>query len=75
VKMHCQSAQVGKTVAVTQTGCMATVPSFNFSGTVGTNGQLNLSGGGITCTGTATASLITEQCMVLGQPCAVSLTR
>jgi hypothetical protein len=75
IKMYCQPGQVGKTVEVTQTGCTATVPSFNFSGPVGANGELNLSGAGVTCTGTATTSLITEQCTVLGQPCAISLSR
>ena len=75
VTKHCQSVLVGSTVEVTQTGCTASVPSYGFSGTVGANGELNFSGSNGSCTGSASANTIDEQCTVLNQPCTVQLTR
>ncbi|HWA77916.1 MAG TPA: hypothetical protein VG937_36530 [Polyangiaceae bacterium] len=77
VTMHCQSSLVGTTVQVSQSGCSFTDETYGFTGTLQSNGTLTVSSGAAsaTCTGTASASAITENCTVAGQPCNVSLTR
>jgi hypothetical protein len=77
VTMHCQSALVGSSVKVSQSACSFTDETYGFTGTLQSNGTLTLSSSAAnaTCTGTASASAITENCTVAGQPCMVSLTR
>jgi hypothetical protein len=75
VTKHCQTNFVNTQVEVTQTGCTASVPSFNFSGTVGANGELNLSSGMGSCTGAVNGNTINEECVVFNLPCTVQLTR
>lgn len=80
VKTHCVPTLVGSTVQVTQTGCMFTETTTKISGTLDQNGNFTASGmvpglGTATCTGTATATMLTENCTIAGQPCAVTLGR
>lgn len=77
VSAHCQTALVGSTVRVSQTGCMFKDETYGFTGTLSSDGTLTVSSGPMnaTCTGTASASAVTENCTVAGQPCSVSLVR
>jgi hypothetical protein len=77
VAKHCQSALVGSAVTITQNGCSFKDETYGFTGTLDGKGTLTASGGGVsaTCTGSATAKAITENCTVSGQLCTVSLTR
>jgi hypothetical protein len=80
VRTHCVPTLVGSTVQVTQTGCMFTEMTTGISGTLDQNGNFTASGmvpglGTANCTGTATATMITENCTIAGQACAVTLGR
>lgn len=66
---HCGGAPlIGMTVPVTQDGCEFTTSGAfaGFTGTLNENGDFTMSGeaGGmtITCTGTATTTLVTQSC-------------
>jgi hypothetical protein len=69
IKEHCGGAPlIGMTVTITQNGCDLVVSDMgDFAGTVDEGGAFSLEGMSITgdavsCTGTATASMIEETC-------------
>jgi hypothetical protein len=78
ITAHCVSSFVGQTVTVTQSSCALTfaAPFDGYSGTVSSDGSLNVTGPTATgtqdCTGTATASSLDLSCP---GPCHVTLTR
>lgn len=71
---HCDSTLVGENAVVTQTDCSLAfaAPFDGFSGTVGSDGKLTLSGPQ-TCSGTASSSTINLNCTP--GTCTVKLTK
>ena len=78
ITAHCVSSFVGQTVTVAQSSCALTfaAPFDGYTGTVASDGSLNVTGPTATgtqdCTGTATASTLDLSCP---GPCDVTLTR
>lgn len=68
IEAHCGASLVGMTVPVTQVGCdITTGGTFSgFTGSVAVDGAFTLGGEAngtqVNCTGTATASTITQSC-------------
>ena len=74
ITAHCDSSLIGQSVTVTQTDCSLSfaAPFNGFTGTIGSDGKLVLSGPQ-SCTGTASASSISMTCTP--GTCTVTLVR
>jgi hypothetical protein len=74
VRSHCQASFIGQTATVNQTGCSLSVspPFDNFSGTIGVSGDVSVSSGHVSCTGTLSGDTINLSC----QPtCALTIQK
>lgn len=74
VTAHCDASLIGQTAVVAENDCHLTfaAPFDGFTGTVGTDGKLSVTGPQ-SCTGTSNASSLSMSCTP--GACSVSLTR